>query len=96
MSEARRRLLQTGDRMIRASEAAEADGPPAAYFEPDLHVSDDEWLAVVVVCLSDGWDDNLDAALDVVLRNRQPCLTARSLGSEPWEVAQFIRMRAEK
>lgn len=93
MSTARRRLQQAIDGLLRASEAAEALGPSSlADFDPDVQVSDDEWLAAVVICLSDGWNNNMDAALDVVLTNRAPCLTARTLGIEPWEMAQFIQM----
>ena len=57
-------------------------------FDPAVHVTDTQWLATVMLCLSDDMDTF--EALELVDRNRQPCLAARSKGLEPWEVAMFM------
>lgn len=65
--------------------------PQGPYLAPV--VDDDMWLATVVICLTDAYTGDIEAAITVVDTNRTPCLHAHRLGFEPWEVAQYIAMK---
>lgn len=60
-----------------------------------LAVTDEDWLAVLAICLSDGLDGDLDTATWLVELNRRPCLLARGLGFDPWELARFIERKTQ-
>lgn len=59
-------------------------------------VTDDQWLAVVVLCLVDELQCELTEAVDIVDANRKPCLRSRALGIEPRELSEFMVEKMEQ
>ncbi|WP_182378697.1 hypothetical protein [Nocardioides sp. WS12] len=81
--------------LIREAERFEqAEAAGVELIDPLMvRMTNEVWLAGVVICLMNGLECEASKTVDIVHANRGPCLEARRMGIEPWEVAQFMKMK---